>query len=219
MDLEFTQAQEQLQTRFDELPREIMDVIVGGTLDAIVFELTEKYSLSEAQSTALENEIILVLSFFIERSSFIDNVSESLNVEHRIAEEIGKEVQTEIFELVEEYFEAVEGERNNSIDETTKQTIAQKTDQKTDLQRLAEQFAQKSRLAQTTVQSAAPTEQSSTPEVVAQTPTEETPIENVQPLRTMQGDINRIHGYGAYNEMLEKEGQVHTSSQDTSLRK
>lgn len=92
--------------------------------------------------------------------------------------------------------------------------------QKTDLQRLAEQFAEKSRLAQTTNQNGTPVQETPNTAIpVAAVDTEQEPIENVQPLRTMQGDINRIHGYGAYNEMLEKEGKVHTSSQDTSLRK
>jgi hypothetical protein len=218
MDSEFIKAQEQLQERFDDLPQEIMDVIVGGTLDAVVFGIVEEFSLSEEQTTALENEIILVLTFLIERSSFVGNVAESLSVERRIAEAIGAEVQTEIFELLEEYFEAIEGEQVKSAGEEVQKAIAQKNDQKTDLQRLAEQFAEKSRLAQTPALTQTQVPLENIPEQVTAKP-EETEHENVQPLRTMQGDINRIHGYGAYNEALEKEGGVHTSSQDTSLRK
>jgi hypothetical protein len=46
--------------------------------------------------------------------------------------------------------------------------------------------------------------------------------EDVTPLRTMQGDMNRIHGYGAYNEALERgedATQAHVSSQGDILGK
>ncbi len=50
----------------------------------------------------------------------------------------------------------------------------------------------------------------------------ENTTENVTPLRTMQGDMNRIHGYGAYNEALERgedATQAHVSKQGDILGK
>ncbi len=212
MDSEFQQAQNQLQERFDELPQEIMDVIVGGTLDAIVFELSETYHLTDAQVTSLENEIILVLTFFTERRDFVNHIQESLDVERRIAEAIATEVQSEIFELIEEYLEDIERMRNQ--EEATQETIAKQSEQKTELQKLAEQFAEKSKRVQQTAPVPAPQTEPTQAEVAPE-------LEKVQPLRTMQGDINRIHGYGAYNEMLEKEKaeQGYVSNQNNALGK
>jgi hypothetical protein len=47
-----------------------------------------------------------------------------------------------------------------------------------------------------------------------------TPIdtENVEPIRTMEEDMHRVHGYGAYREAQDKEDAVHQSSQDDVLK-
>ncbi len=224
MDPLFTSAQEEVQERFDELPSEIMDIIVGGTLDAVVFGITESFALTEEQVASLENEIILVLTFFVERSSFVSNVQESLVVNRNIAEAIGAEVQTEIFELVEEHFVAVEQEQNQTPKEPIEKIDTQPIQQKSDLQILAEKFAEKSRFAQQNSMGAtnpvAVSSQNVKPAVPQlQKDRNETSQETVLPLRTMQRDINRVHGYGAYNEMLKNEGEVHSSKQDTVLKK
>lgn len=202
MEPEFLQAQEDIQTRFDNLPQELMDLIVGGTLDAVVFGIEDTYKLTQEQVTSLENEIILVLSLFVSPSEFVDNVQESLGVERPIAEAIGKEVATEIFDPVDDILAFAEGKRSG--DQTGEAQPQNIIDKKQELTRLAEQFA-RPRVATPSVE-----------EVV------ENSAENVTPLRTMQGDMNRIHGYGAYNEALERgedATQTHVSNQGDILGK
>ncbi len=85
---------------------------------------------------------------------------------------------------------------------------------KTDLQKLAESFAEKSRRAQER------TQDSTQPPSAPLSDTEEAVPEvheKLEPMRTMKGDIGRIHGYGAYYEALEKGEIVHSSEQDTIL--
>ena len=92
---------------------------------------------------------------------------------------------------------------------------------KTDLQKLAESFAEKSRRSQTaTLQpihldeeiiSPAP----ATPESAA-VHTQEP--DTVQPLRTMQSDINRVHGYGATNDKQTEETLVASNQNDLLSR-
>jgi hypothetical protein len=75
---------------------------------------------------------------------------------------------------------------------------------KQELAKLAEQFAQPRVVAPVVMQPS------------------ENGTEDVTPLRTMQGDMNRIHGYGAYNEALERgedATQAHVSSQTDILKK
>lgn len=128
-------------------------------------------------------------------------------------------VLQEKFGLTQETSKNIVSQLSNLLEPILHPDDTAQLTQKTDLQRLAEQFAEKSRLAQTaTLTQTQASPEISNPEPTATKP-EETAHENVQPLRTMQGDINRIHGYGAYNEALEKEGKMHSSTQDTTLGK
>jgi hypothetical protein len=214
MDPQYLKAQVDVQERFDILPKEIMEIITGGLMEAVVIGIANTYSLSQEQADALENEIILVLSFFIPRNEFVQNVTESLGVDPVIAQAIGAEVESNIFELVEDVFlevaESTEAQIRMSLEETA--------DKKTDLQKLAESFAEKSKRAQMSAPSdvaPVPTTISSTPEVATQTVVREA----VTPLRTMKDDVNRIHGYGAYNEARENDENVVRSNQNNILRK
>ena len=203
MDPQFLQTQEDIQSRFDELPQELMDLIVGGTLDAVMFGINDVYKLTPEQATSLENEIILVLSLFVRPSEFVDNVQESLYIERSIAEAIGKEVQSDVFDLVEDILTFAEsvGTETHATETIAIDAAAIK---KQELSKLAEQFA-KPRVMEATAEEA-----------------QEASTENVTPLRTMQGDINRIHGYGAYNDALEASEdttQAHVSNQTDILGK
>ncbi len=203
MDPQFLQTQEDIQSRFDELPQELMDLIVGGTLDAVMFGINDVYKLTPEQATSLENEIILVLSLFVSPSEFVGNVQESLHVERSIADAIGKDVQSGVFDLVEDILTFAES-AGTPVPETETVTIDAAAIKKQELSKLAEQFA-KPRAVEMTAEEAL-----------------EIGTENVIPLRTMQGDINRIHGYGAYNDALEAGGgtaQAHVSNQGDILGK
>lgn len=89
---------------------------------------------------------------------------------------------------------------------------------KTDLQKLAESFAEKSRIAnQKKTQDVAinTTDAGTKPPYVPLTE-----AEKVQPMRTMEGDTNRIHGYGAYYKNTEDEaGEIHTAQGQNAILK
>jgi hypothetical protein len=171
------QNQNELQERLDTLPEEILSLITRGTLDAVVFELHDLYNLTNDQVRLLENEIILVLSFFESRESFVQNVTESLEIEPFIAEDIGATVASDIFELVEDYFEVVEQGQKAAASGVTPNEIEKVAAKKESLASLATQFAKKEQ------------ERLENPNI-------EDLTSNVEPLRTMEGDINRVHGYG-----------------------
>jgi hypothetical protein len=91
---------------------------------------------------------------------------------------------------------------------------------KTDLQKLAESFAEKGRLASAKIADTSHTE--TAPAAPEGTKAPYIPLsdaEKVQPMRTMQGDTTRIHGYGAYYEQKEKDGEVHTGKGQEELIK
>lgn len=52
-----------------------------------------------------------------------------------------------------------------------------------------------------------------TPENLSKTQTQQTPLENVEPIRTMEQDIHRVHGYGAYVATRNSEAQEDTEKE------
>jgi hypothetical protein len=54
-------------------------------------------------------------------------------------------------------------------------------------------------------------------------PAQPAPVEEyqggVEPIRTMEQDMNRVHGYGAYREQQEQQEEKVVSSQDDLLKK
>ena len=213
-----------LQDRFDELPEEIMELIVGGSLDAVMFGIQETYKLTDDQSRLLENEIILVLSFFASRNEFTANIQESLHLEYRTAEAISAEVSTELFELVEDILDAVaeaRGEAKYIVPPLSEPEVLEVVDKKTDLQKLAESFAEKSRRSQTaTLQPIHLDEEiiAPAPATPESAPLHTQELDTVQPLRTMQSDINRVHGYGATNDKQTEETLVASNQSDLLSR-
>jgi hypothetical protein len=176
--------------RYRKSADNVREYYIGEDLIRNTDLLIEKFLIT--QPYQIISEIIgdTLLGFFkLEQLSelFVERLGISLETAHEIAEDAEK--------FIAPVLSAQEQDAQNK---------------KTDLQRLAEQFAQKGARASSSEK--APTE---TSHVVTQE------IEKIQPLRTMEGDINRIHGYGAYNEMLERgtEADVHTSDQDDMLKR
>lgn len=179
MDPQLSKAKIDVLERVEILPKELVDLITEGTLDVVVFNVQEKYQLTPTQATLLENEIILVLTLFLSPNTFVQNVQESLEIDNDTAKAIGTEVHSEIFELVADIIDAVEqGRKDNSLGKNQEDTI-KTLEKKESLNKL---------LGILTKPSVSTSE----------SPTEE----NITPIRTMEGDINRIHGYGAYYKTI-----------------
>jgi len=140
MEPDITQGDFEIQDRLDILPYEIMDLIDSDLFEAVMIEQQESHSLSDDQIRLLENETILVLTFFSPREEFTDNVAESLAIEHSLAEVIGAEVQTDIFEMVEDIFVAVETERVKNQTPKENQKTLDINPKKAELKKLADTF-------------------------------------------------------------------------------
>lgn len=197
MDPLFTKAQVDMQERIGILPEELIDLITDGTLDAVVYKLEQKFALTEEQGKLLENEIILVLALFFGPETFVENVKESLGVDQAIAEAINAEVREDIFELVADIFETVAKARREMREAVGETNLLKKMEKREDLTKLAETLAQPR-----TQDQAAPLS-----------------VEDIVPIRTMEQDMERVHGYGAYREKLEQEEAEVVSSQDDLLKK
>ena len=154
-----------IKQRKELMPQEVRDLIEMNVVSDVVAEVRNNYGLTKRQAVLLENEIILVLMFFLPHKGLIDRITESLEINYSLAERISLYLQTEIFDLVEEYLLTVD-KYFSGTNESAVQTY-----------------------------------------------------EEVKPLRTMDDDAKNIHGYGAYSKIAEDDEPVHSSSQDSVIKK
>lgn len=201
MDPQLAKAKLDIQERLQILPEELVDLITDGTLDVVTFNLQQKYTLTDTQRTLLENEIILVLTLFLSPDTFVQNVQESLEIKTETAEAIGVEVTDQIFDLVADIIETVEsGRKDWALGKSTEETL-KTLEKKESINKLIGSLSKP-----------------------ATSPLETNLEESIVPIRTMEGDISRIHGYGAYYETLEEQSKLKdtdsvSSSQETILKK
>lgn len=199
MDPLFTKAQVDFQERIEILPAELLALVTDGTLDAVVFRVSQKYALTEEQSRLLENEIILVLTLFFGTDTFVENVQESLGIDNETARGIHHDVSEDLFSLVQDIIDTVAKAKREIQTTLTGIDLGKRMEKRDDLTRLQEAFTQQTPLA-------------------PKTDTNEDTLSSVQPIRTMEQDMSKVHGYGAYREM-EAEQQQTISSQDEILKK
>jgi len=194
MDPLFAKAQLDVQERLEILPEELVELITNGSLDAVTLIAQKKYGLSEEQIRLLENEIILILALFLPKRDFIDNIKESLVIDDQTAFGISEMVQDSLFSLVDDILAAVETARKEAGIVLGKVDLSKKIERKEDLNKLAQTLS-------------APNPERLQP----------TNIETVEPIRTMEGDMNRVHGYGAYRAQQETQegGASANSSEET----
>lgn len=201
MDPQLAKAKLDVQERIQILPEELTDLITDGTLDVVTYGIQQKYRLTDTQKTLLENEIILVLTLFLSPDTFVQNVEESLEIKPEIAEAIGVEVTDQIFDLVLDIIETVEnGRKDWALGKSPEETL-KTLEKKESINKLIGSLSKPST-----------------------SPLETNPEESIVPIRTMEGDISRIHGYGAYYETLKEQNKVKdtdsvSSSQETILKK
>ena len=173
-----------LRERYALLPDELTDLIEYMTVALVVEQISTTYDLTQIQSTLLENEILMVLLLFLPRESFKERIQDSLQIDASLAATIGDEIEKEIFSLVNGILTA----------------------------------ANKGFVSDTQIEPA-PLQESEVPTPTAMKDPEPTAIapepdlsERISALRTMQGDAERIHGYGAYRRRNEPQSNQPQSS-------
>ncbi|MFT5849377.1 MAG: hypothetical protein ACI9H6_000184 [Patiriisocius sp.] len=181
MDNSLYTAKTLVQERAEILPKEILSLITEGELDVTMFAIENEFELTAKQVKLLENEIILVLLFFLKVEGFTQRVSESLEITILVAEKIASVVHTEIFSEMQDLFDLVDGP-NPQVQ------AAIKKEELVDLE-------------QTLTAKATP----STEQPGATAPVKLEEFTTVQSMRTMEGDMSRVHGYGAYRNKFPDE--------------
>jgi len=97
MDNSLYTAKTLVRERAEVLPSEVTSLITDGALDVTIFRAQTEFHLTNKQTKLLENEIILVLLFFLKRAGFAKRIAESLEVEPLIGVKIDSFIQEDIF--------------------------------------------------------------------------------------------------------------------------
>ena len=181
-----------LRQRASQLPKGLMSLITDGALDVAVFDIVEKYHLTKEQMRLLENEIILTLLRFLSLEDLSSRIQESLKIDTETAENITTELHANLFQ------EAIE-----ILNEHPPEEGSELAKQK-ELSELQEKLAQAKATAEE-----APT---------ANTPTPPAKTAAVQPMRTMETDMDRIHGYGAYRAAFPNTDEIQENEEEAVIK-
>lgn len=180
---DFTKTKETIVQRYETMPPEIRDLFDLGLIERSTKEISETFVLTEEQRIALENQIVMVVLLFLPREGFESRIAETLSIDHSAADTIAGYLQNELFDLIDDVLEATDEQfRTNTQAATNENRVVEKVEP----QPVLNEESTKSQPSQQEIPSAS---------------------EQISPLRTMHGDAERIHGYGAYrSRMKEKYG-------------
>ncbi|GEM_PF-2822705 len=190
MDNSLYTAKTLVRERADIMPEEITALITQGALDITMFIIKDEFELTVKQEQLLENEIILVLLFFLDVKDFTQRVSESLEIDILVAEKITSVVHADIFSEVQDLFDLIDGSKEKTESITKKEDLSNLHKDLTVKKTPAEA---ESKLSEKKL----------------------TELSNVQPMRTMEGDMGHVHGYGAYRNQFPDEANASEHTEET----
>lgn len=208
---------EEMQKRYKALPPEIIELFEFGTVDVVLDKITKDFQLTSDQKAMLRVEIELTLYFFFPRTTMIERIQESLEIDRLKAENIATAVDGQLFIIVDDMLSFAETQFNGEGDD--QEVPPQNSNQNTS-----------STIPVNPQPSVIPT--FVTPPVIpAQpitsavnpTPQPKVPATNVKPIRTFANDVelSRAHSYGAFRGRDEDttEEPTYQSNQDDILKK
>lgn len=178
MDPTIQKVAQQVHERVQILPDSVVTLVTSGLVDDVVNELTLEYTLNDIQKQLLENEIALVLMLFLPERGFAERIQESLNIAPDVATRITQDVSEQLLYLVQEILIPVDENlwsRTEQVEENQSPSFIPTI----------------------------PKQRTTAPALVPNMETDannEQPV--VQPVRTMEHDMDNVQGYGAYRKMF-----------------
>ena len=167
------------------------------------------FDLTPGDSVALENEIVLTILAFEPIADLAFNIKNHTSVSNKIADHIAEKVNTDL--LGAEFKEllninAYQNEPENTT--TVEHTLTQQADIQLATNPMPQEAVNVDDVLQQSVPAttvtAMPLTGIPTPSINSVPTPESEPT--VQPMRTMQQDVDKVHGYGAYREIYPGSG-------------
>ena len=196
--------------RLAQMPPKITDLFDRGVVFSITDQITKSHDLAPWQQTLLENEVVLVLLQFLHKNGLSERLQEALEIDEATADAVASEIQNELLYLVDPILEEThrtlekyenEGMPTTETDEATHIPVHEDT----------------SLTVPVSIDQEIPSEAPPPSETVT-----EATSKQVETLRTMQNDMEKIYGYGSFRDQFphaEGEPAVEGTSQEDILGK
>ena len=103
------------------LPKSIQDVVFDGVWEDRADEIAKKYSLNEAQTDSLINNVLFILIGLENPDNFLDTIITELNISRLLAEQITEDLEVRVFEYT---VKSIENKEKRTVAESPRQNPA-----------------------------------------------------------------------------------------------
>lgn len=178
-----------LKERYETLPTPIRELFDFDVIERFMAEISVQFNLSTHDQVQIENEIALTLLFFFPSYNISDRLLKAeLELEPSQIPLVVSSIQNELFFMVEDVLEATDERFRENQREIETKSVEPATGQASSDTEKQSSSSQRQKDDLTT---------------------------QLERLRTMQQDADRIHGYGAYRRKYQTpEGQTGQTGRD-----
>ena len=120
-------TQEQLNSKYNSLPKNIKDLMDSVEIGVQVVEIGERNGLTLDQQADLADQVSLVLLGMLPMNKFLDSLVYNLSINRKTAEEISAEVNNEIFKEIRISLQKPREPSDTIPSEPTSKTLTQPT--------------------------------------------------------------------------------------------
>lgn len=113
----------ELKERIGSLPVKVQKAILDTNIEDALIDLSKKYDLLLDQISALETEVILVMTGLEEGKDFVDNLVGEVGVNTQTAISIATDIENTIFEEMRENLQKEEGTEEQDQSTDRKKTL------------------------------------------------------------------------------------------------
>jgi len=110
-------TQKILNAQFYTLPLAVQDIINENEWKMLIKELATNFRLHQDQTDIVESVTLMTMLGFADTKSFNQNLVEEAKIDISIANEIGKRMNTEVFDILEQVALLVEAEQEEDLDD------------------------------------------------------------------------------------------------------
>jgi len=110
-------TQEILNAQFYTLPLAVQDIINENEWKLLIKELASNYRLHQDQTDIVESVTLLTMLGFANSEHFTQNIVEEAKIDSSIANEIGKKINSDVFDILEQVALLVAAEQEEGLDD------------------------------------------------------------------------------------------------------
>ena len=110
---------EQIQARFEQLPKEVKDAITSTDIHDELISIAKKNNLRIDQEGDLIDQVGLVMLGLSPSKEFVKNVSNELNVNAKIASDIAEDINEKIFAKIKKSMMQIQENENRLVTDST----------------------------------------------------------------------------------------------------